>query len=117
MTTTASLPRTTRVRAKLAVGIAVATLLVAAVVAVTATAFSAWQEPDSSEPRIGVAQVDGEIVVLVADGDPAAAAEERTATLRWSLVALGLSTIQPTPTAGIAARWPSSPRARWPRRR
>jgi signal transduction histidine kinase len=76
----------------------VATLLVAAVVAVTATAFSAWQEPDSSEPRIGVAQVDGEIVVLVADGDPAAAAEERTATLRWSLVALGLSAI---PAVGV----------------
>lgn len=98
MTTPSSLPRTTGVRVKLAVGIAVATLLVTAVVAVTATAFSAWQEPDSSEPRVGVAQVDGEIVVIVSDDDSAAAAGARTATLRWSLVALGLSVI---PAIGV----------------
>jgi signal transduction histidine kinase len=103
MTTTSSLPRTTGVRVKLAVGIAVATLLVASAVAVAATAFSAWQEPDSSEPRIGVAQVDGEIVVLVADDDPAVAAEVRTATLRWSLVALGLSVIPAVAVGWIVA--------------
>lgn len=103
MTTTPSLPRTTGVRAKLAVGIAVATLLVAAVVAVTATAFSAWQEPDPSEPRVGVAQIDGEIVVLIADNDLANAAEARTATLRWSLVALGLSAIPAVAVGWIVA--------------
>jgi signal transduction histidine kinase len=84
---------------KLAVGIALATLLVAAVVAVTATAFSAWQEPESAEPRVGVAQVDGEVVVIVTD-DSAAAAEARAATLRWSLVALALSVIP-----AIAVGW------------
>ena len=98
MTTPSSLPRTTGIRVKLAVGIAVATLLVTAVVAVAATAFPAWQEPDSSEPRVGVAQVDGEIVVIVTDDDSAAAAAARTATLRWSLVALGLSVI---PAIGV----------------
>jgi signal transduction histidine kinase len=103
MTTTSSLPRTTGVRVKLAVGIALATLLVVAVVAVTATAFSAWQEPDSSEPRVGVAQVDGEIVVLVAEDDPAAVDGARTATLRWSLVALGLSVIPAVAVGWIVA--------------
>ena len=103
MTTASSLPRTTGVRVKLAVGIAVAALLVAAVVAVTATAFSAWQAPDFSEPRVGVARVDGEIVVLVSDDDPAAAAEARTATLRWSLVALGLSVIPAVAIGWIVA--------------
>lgn len=84
------------VRARLAVGMAVATLLVAAVVAVAAMAFTSWRA-DSSEPQVGVARVGDEVVVIVTEDDPGAAAA-RSATLRWSLLALSLSVI---PAVGV----------------
>jgi signal transduction histidine kinase len=92
-----------RVRWRLAVGLTVSTLLVAAAIAVGATLIAGWQADDSSEgAQAGAARVgDNVAVVIVADeGTEAAAAQARSDTLRWSLVALALSLLP-----AIAAGW------------
>ena len=94
-------PRRNRVRTRLAVGLTVSTLLVAAVVAVAATGLSAWQSnDDASGTQAGAARVgeDVTVVIVTDDNANAAAAQARTDTLRWALIALALSVI---PAIGV----------------
>jgi len=94
-------PRRNRVRTRLAVGLTVSTLLVAAVVAVAATGLSAWQSQDDAPgTQAGAARVgeDVTVVIVTDDNANAAAAQARTDTLRWALVALALSVI---PAIGV----------------
>lgn len=97
---TTSLPQPSRMRITIAVTMALATLLVAAVVAVAATAFTAWAA-GPAEPQVGVARVGDEVVVIVTEDDPAA--EARSATLQWSLLALSLSVIPAMAVGWIVA--------------
>ncbi len=78
---------------------AITTLLFAAVVALTATGFASWRADTTSEALVGTARIDDEVVVIIADEGVRAAAQARAETLRWSLVALGLS-IVPVAVAG-----------------
>ena len=97
--TDTSLPRRSSVRARIAIGIALAALLVAAIVAVSAAALSSWRaEPLATEPLVGTASLDGEVVIIIADEGGAAAADARASTLRWSLVVLGLIAV---PAVGV----------------
>ena len=94
-------PRRNRVRTRLAVGLTVSTLLVAAVVAVAATGLSAWQSQDDAPgTQAGAARVgeDVTVVIVTDDNANAAAAQARTDTLRWALVALAISVI---PAIGV----------------
>ena len=92
-----------RVRGRLAVGLTVSTLLVAAAIAVGATVIAGWQASGSDEgTQAGAARV-GEnvaVVIVTEDGTEAAAAQTRSDTLRWSLVALAVSLIP-----AIAVGW------------
>jgi signal transduction histidine kinase len=92
-----------RVRWRLAVGLTVSTLLVAAAIAVGATLIAGWQAGDSNgDAQAGAARVGENVaVVIVADeGTEAAAAQARSDTLRWSLVALAVSLLP-----AIAVGW------------
>jgi len=93
-------PSRRRVRTRLAVGLTVSTLLVAAVVAVAATALAAWRASDSAATQAGAARVGEEVTVVIVtdEGAAAAAAGARTDTLRWSLIALTMSII---PAVGV----------------
>ena len=94
-------PRRNRVRTRLAVGLTVSTLLVAAVVAVAATGLSAWQSNDDAPgTQAGAARVGDDVAVVIVTDDNAnaAAAQARTDTLRWALIALALSVI---PAIGV----------------
>lgn len=93
-------PNSRRVRARLAVGLTVSALAVAAVVAVAATALAAWQARDSAATQAGAARVGEEVTVVIVtdEGAAAAAAGARTDTLRWSLIALAASII---PAVGV----------------
>lgn len=98
---TATPPHRSRIRTRLAVGLTVSTLLVAAIVAVAATGLSAWQASDD-EPgtQSGAARVGDDVAVIIVTDDNAnaAASQARTDTLRWALVALALSVI---PAIGV----------------
>jgi signal transduction histidine kinase len=89
-----------RVRARLAVGLTISALAVAAVVAVAATALAAWQAGDDGTTQAGAARVGDEVTVVIVtdEGAAAAAAGVRTDTLRWSLIALAASII---PAVGV----------------
>jgi signal transduction histidine kinase len=92
-----------RVRTRLAIGLTVSTLLVAAAIAVGATLIAAWQAGDSEvEAQAGAARVtDNVAVVIITDeGAAAAAAQARSDTLRWSLIALAVSLLP-----AIAVGW------------
>ncbi len=96
-----AVPRRSRVRARIAVGLTVSTLLVAALVAVAATALAAWQPSEGvAGTQAGAARVGEEVTVVIVtdEGADAAAARTRTDTLRWSLVALAVSAI---PAIGV----------------
>lgn len=88
-------------RARLAVGLTLATLGVAALVAIGATLLAAWRA-DDPEPttQAGAARVGEDVtVVVVAGGDAAvAAAQARRDALGWTLVALGASVV---PAIGV----------------
>ena len=95
-----------RVRARLAVGLTVSTLLVAAAIAVGATLIAAWQADDADDgTQAGAARVaDNVAVVIVADeGAEAAAAQARGDTLRWSLVALAVALLPAVAVGWFAA--------------
>lgn len=91
-----------RLRNRLAVGLTISTLLVAATVAIGATVLAGWQSRDGDDvTRAGAARVGEDVtVVIVADeGAAAAAAQARSDTLRWSLIALAASLL---PAIGVA---------------
>jgi signal transduction histidine kinase len=97
----AARPRRNRVRTRLAVGLTISTILVAAVVAVAATGLSAWQaNDDATGTQSGAARVGDDVAVIIVTDDnaSAAASQARTDTLRWALVALALSVI---PAIGV----------------
>ena len=98
MTTTTQLPRSRPVRVRLAAGLTATVLVVAVVVTFGATALSSWQST-SSEPLVGTARIDDDIVVIIADEGDRAADAARAQTFRWGLVALGLAIV---PTVAIA---------------
>jgi len=90
-----------QLRARLAIGLTVSTLLVAAIVAVGATALSAWQPSASHDTTAaGAARVGEEVtVIIVAEEDAdATASRVRSDTLRWSLIALAVSVV---PAIGV----------------
>jgi signal transduction histidine kinase len=90
-----------RLRSRLAVGLTVSTLLVAAAIAIGATVVAAWQSGNEADgTRAGAARVGEDVtVVIVADeGAAAAAAAARSDTLRWSLIALAVSLV---PAIGV----------------
>jgi len=94
-------PRRNRLRTRLAVGLTVSTLLVAAIVAVAATGLSAWQSTDDAPgTQAGAARVGDDVAVVIVTDDNAnvAAAQARTDTLRWALIALVVSVI---PAIGV----------------
>lgn len=94
-------PRRNQVRARLAVGLTISTLLAAAVVAVAATALAGWQARDTAAgTQAGAARVgeDVTVVIVTDEGGSTAAAQARSDTLRWSLVALIASVI---PAIGV----------------
>ena len=89
-------PRRNRLRTRLAVGLTVSTLLVAAIVAVAATGLSAWQSTaDAPGTPAGAARVGDDVAVVIVTDDTAnvAAAQARTDTLRWALIAMVISVI------------------------
>jgi signal transduction histidine kinase len=92
---TSHLPSRRRLRTRIAVGLTASTLLVAAAVAIAATALAAWQPSEPATPaQAGAARVGDEVtVVIVTDEGSEAAAQARTDTLRWTLVALTLSVV------------------------
>jgi len=95
-----------RVRARLAVGLTVSTLLVAAAIGVGATLIAGWQAKDTADgAQAGAARVgDNVTVVIVAeDGAAAAASQARNDTLRWSLIALAASLLPAVAVAWVAA--------------
>ena len=94
-----------RVRARLAVGLTVSTLLVAAASAVGATLIAGWQAPEDDGTQAGAARVaDNVAVFIVADeGAEAAAAQARSDTLRWSLIALAVSLLPAVAVGWLAA--------------
>ena len=93
-------PRRNRVRARLAIGLTISTLLAAALVAVAATALAGWQADDRRDgTQAGAARVGDDVtVVIVNDEGAQAASEARRDTLRWSLIALAASVL---PAVGI----------------
>ncbi len=102
--TDTGLPRHFSTRARLAVGMALTAVLIAAVVGVSAVALARWRaDPASTEPLVGTASIDGEVVVIIADEGGAAAADARAATLRWSLVMLGLVAIPAVAVGWVVA--------------
>jgi signal transduction histidine kinase len=91
-----------RLRGRLAVGLTISTLLVAATIAIGATVLAGWQAHTSDDgTRAGAARVGEDVtVVIVADeGAAEAAAQARSDTLRWSLIALAASLL---PAVGVA---------------
>jgi signal transduction histidine kinase len=88
-------------RARLAVGLTLTTLAIAALVAVAATLLASWRA-DDPEPQAeaGAARVGDDVtVVVVAERNAAdAAAQARRDALGWTLVALGVSVI---PAVGV----------------
>jgi signal transduction histidine kinase len=91
-----------RLRSRLAIGLTISTLLVAATIAIAATALAGWQSGTTDDAtRAGAARVGEDVtVVIVADeGASEAAAQARSETLRWSLVALAASLL---PAIGVA---------------
>lgn len=101
--TVAGLRKNRRVlRSRLAVGLTVSTLLVAATIAIGATVLAGWQSRTADDgTRAGAARVGEDVtVVIVADeGASEAAAQARSDTLRWSLIALAASLL---PAIGVA---------------
>ncbi len=95
--------RSSGTRVRLAAAMAITTLLVAAVVAVAAFGISSWRSDTASEPLVGTARVEDEVVVIIADEGIQAAKEARAETLRWSLVALGLSVVPAVAVGWIVA--------------
>jgi signal transduction histidine kinase len=96
------LPSRRAVRRRLAVGLTVVVLGVAALVGVAGAALATWRAADAPEVRrTQVEQVGGQVaVVVVREEDPAAgAADARADALRWLLVALAASFV---PAAGVA---------------
>lgn len=93
-------PRRNRVRARLAIGLTISTLLAAALVAVVATVLAGWQADDRGDgTQAGAARVGDEVtVVIVTDEGAQAASQARSDTLRWSLIALAASVL---PAVGI----------------
>lgn len=89
---TAPVPSRRRLRMRLAVGIAATVLIVSSVVAIGAAVLATLQDSDAGQPQVGVAQVDGEVVIIVTEGTSMLVAA-RTAALRSSLIALALSVI------------------------
>ena len=88
-------------RGRLAVGLTISTLLVAATIAIGATVIAGWQSRNTDDgTRAGAARVGEDVtVVIVADeGAAAAAAQARSDTLRWSLIALAVSLL---PAIGV----------------
>lgn len=95
-----------RVRNRLAIGLTVSTLLVAAAIAVAATLIAGWQaESPDNGTQAGAARVgDNVAVVIVADeGATEAAAQARGDTLRWSLIALAVSLLPAIAVGRFAA--------------
>jgi signal transduction histidine kinase len=84
-----------KVRSRLAIGLTLSTLAVAALVGIAATLLALWRADDpAGESRAGAARVGEDVVVVLAEdqaGD--AAAEARRDALGWMLVALGLSIV------------------------
>lgn len=95
---TASLSRTRGMRVRIAGGVALVTLLIAAAVSIATVAFIAFQNDPHSDPRVGAARVGTEVVVIVADENPPATVSP-TAILKWSLLVLALSAV-PAVTVG-----------------
>ena len=90
-----------RLRSRLAVGLTISTLLVAATIAIGATVLAGWQSSNPDDgTRAGAARVGEDVtVVIVADeGAAEAAAQARSDTLRWSLIALAASLL---PAIGV----------------
>jgi signal transduction histidine kinase len=87
-------PRRSRLRTRLAIGMSLTALGVAALVAISAAALSSWRSGDAGlETQAGAARVgDGVAVVVVAEGAEAADAA-RADALRWTLVALGVALV------------------------
>lgn len=91
------------VRTRLAVGLTLSTLAIAATVGIVATALATWRADDPDpESRAGAARVGDDVaVVVVAEEDPgAAAAEARGDALGWMLVALAVSIVP-----AVAVSW------------
>jgi signal transduction histidine kinase len=98
-------PKRARVRARLAVGLTVSALVVAALVGIGASALASWR---SDEPEVrtqaGAARVgEGVALVVVAEDDGDAAAQARSDALRWMLVALGVALIPAVAVGWLAA--------------
>lgn len=90
------------VRMRVAVGLVLTTIVVAAVVAVTATMFSAWRT-DTTAPAVGAARIGDGVVLIISDEDTSVAADARADTLRWSLIALGVTIVPASFAAWIVA--------------
>lgn len=91
-----------RLRGRLAVGLTISTLLVAASIAIGATVLAGWQSRNADDgTRAGAARIGEDVtVVIVADeGASEAASQARNDTLRWSLIALAASLL---PAIGVA---------------
>ncbi|MEN9646967.1 MAG: hypothetical protein RL238_3636 [Actinomycetota bacterium] len=89
-------------RTRLAVGIALSTIVVVLVAGGVTAALTEWRADDSvAEPQIGAAQVNGVPVVVVTEaGDHHGAGDARRAALGWMLVALAASVVP-----GVAVGW------------
>lgn len=84
------------VRSRLAIGLTLSTLAVAALVGIAATLLAVWRADDpEGGSRAGAARVGEEVAVVVVAGDEAgdAAADARQDALGWMLVALALSIV------------------------
>jgi len=98
----APLPSRRALRRRLALGMTLVVLVVAALVGVAGAALASWRAADAPETtRTQVEQVGGQVaVVVVRSEDPSAgAAAARSDALRWLLVALAASFV---PAAAVA---------------
>ncbi len=89
-------PSRARLRARLAVGLSVSALAVAALVAIGAAALASWRSVDPQPTtQAGAARVGDRVTVVVVaeDGADEAAGLARRDALRWMLVALGASLV------------------------
>ncbi|MCU0261699.1 MAG: HAMP domain-containing histidine kinase, partial [Ilumatobacteraceae bacterium] len=88
------------VRTRLAIGVTLSTLAVAALVGIVATGLASWRAVDpSDETRAGATIVDeGVAIFVVAEDSADAAADARADALRWMLVALAVSVV---PALGV----------------
>lgn len=100
-------PSRARLRARVAVGLTVSALVVAALVGILASALASWRSDDPAvRTQAGAARVGDDIaLVVVAEQSDDAAAQARRDALRWMLVALGASLVP-----AVAVGWLASGR-------